>query len=229
MSADESDPRLEIECPRGTTSAMLERAEDPTGTLLVHAHGAGGNMDHRTTKLLSSLLAARGVDVLRFNFLYREEGRARPDRMPVLQETLRAVVETAERELSPGRLLLGGQSMGGRTASMMAADGFPCAGLVLFAYPLHPAGKPEKLRDEHLPRIAVPTLCLCGTRDNLCRCELMEEVVARLPETFAMHWIEGADHGFHVLKRSGRTDLEVFEEAADRVAAWATELPAIRG
>ncbi len=223
---DDPDPedRFEIECPRGTTSAVVDRAPEGDGTLFVHAHGAGGNMDHRTTRALARTLAARGLDVLRFNFLYREAGRGRPDRMPVLLETMRAVVEHASERFSPKKLLLGGQSMGGRTASMLVAEGFPCAGLLLFAYPLHPAGKPEALRDEHLPRISVPTLCLNGTRDNLCRAELMNEVVGRLEDSFQVHWLDGADHGFHVLKRSGRTDLDVLEEVGGRVAAWVAEI-----
>jgi predicted alpha/beta-hydrolase family hydrolase len=91
--------------------------------------------------------------------------------------------------------------------------------LLLFAYPLHPAGKPEKLRDAHLPRIKVPVLCVNGTRDTLCRRDLMERAVGGL-RGWEMHWLDGADHSFHVLKSSGRTDAEVLTEAGDATARW---------
>ena len=112
--------------------------------------------------------------------------------------------------------------MGGRAASMLAADGFACDGLLLLAYPLHPEGKPEQLRDAHLPSIAVPTLCLNGTRDKLCQQDLMEDVLRRVRPTFRMHWLAGADHMFHVLKSSGRTDAQVMEEVGQVAAEWAS-------
>ena len=114
--------------------------------------------------------------------------------------------------------------MGGRTATMLAADGFACDGVLLFAYPLHPAGRPEKLRDAHLPQVRQPVLCFNGTRDTLCRRDLMEDVIARLGANWNMHWLEGADHSFHVLKSSGRTDGEVHTEAADASARWFAQL-----
>ena len=111
--------------------------------------------------------------------------------------------------------------MGGRAASMLAADGFPCDGLVLLAYPLHPAGQPEKLRAAHLAGIEVPVLCLNGTRDNLCTRELMDKVVGGLSsKRWAMHWLEGADHSFHVLKSSGRSDSDVLDEIGEAYRAW---------
>jgi predicted alpha/beta-hydrolase family hydrolase len=183
--------------------------------ILVLAHGAGGHMDDRGMLALASLYGGLGFDVVRFNFPYTEKGSRRPDAMPVLQSRI-AEVATRVRNESPGRaLILGGRSMGGRAASMLVAGGFACNGLLLLAYPLHPAGKPEQLRDAHLPKIAVPTLCVNGTRDNLCRRDLMEAVVERLPRSFRMHWIEEADHGFHVRKSSGRTDDDVLREIGD--------------
>jgi predicted alpha/beta-hydrolase family hydrolase len=104
---------------------------------------------------------------------------------------------------------------------MMAADTFPMDGLLLLAYPLHPAGQPTKLRDEHLPKINVPTLCLNGTKDELCTRALMEAVLPRLQSTFTMHWLEGADHSYGVSKReTGRTNGEVMNEMGDSVADW---------
>jgi predicted alpha/beta-hydrolase family hydrolase len=110
--------------------------------------------------------------------------------------------------------------MGGRAASMLAADGFSADRLLLLAYPLHPAGKPDQLRDAHLPRIAIPTLCVNGTRDALCRPDLMEQVLTRVQPSFRMHWLEGGDHSFHVLKSSGRTDGQVMAEIGATVREW---------
>ena len=137
-------------------------------------------------------LAAAGFGVVRFNFLYREKGSRQPDPMAQLKACFAAVVSHVRAELAPRRLVIGGRSMGGRAASMLAADGFPCDGLLLLAYPLHPAGRPEKLRDAHLSQIRVPVLCFNGTRDELCRRELMEGVLAKL--SWQMHWLEGATH-----------------------------------
>ena len=141
-------------------------------------------------------LQAAGLDVRRFNFPYREQGRKIPDRMPILQSAFeRQVVRQSGQ-----KLFLGGRSMGGRVATMMAAEGFECDGLILLAYPLHPAGKPEKLRDAHLPRIRVPVLCFNGTRDALCTRELMEKALEKVAATWEMHWIEGADHSLATAK-----------------------------
>jgi predicted alpha/beta-hydrolase family hydrolase len=110
--------------------------------------------------------------------------------------------------------------MGGRAASMLAAEGFQCDGLLLLAYPLHPAGKPGKLRDAHLPQIGVPVLCFNGTRDTLCRRDLMEQALRSVRAPWEMRWIEGADHGFHVLKSSRRTDADVLEEIGGATGRW---------
>ena len=165
-------------------------------------------------------MRAHGMDVVRFNFLYKQRGSGRPDPMPKLQECISAVVDRVRSEMGVRRLIIGGRSMGGRAASMLAADGFACDGLLLLAYPLHPEGKPEQLRDAHLPRITVPTLCLSGTRDGLCRRDLMEAVLPRVGPRFRMHWLEGADHSWHVLKSSGRTDADVLEEAGRVTEEW---------
>ena len=114
--------------------------------------------------------------------------------------------------------------MGGRAASMLAAKGFKCDGLLLLAYPLHPAGRPDQLRDAHLPAIRVPVLCFNGTRDALCTPDLMKQALARVTTTWQMHWLDTADHSFHVLKKSGRTDVEVLKEVADVSAEWVAEL-----
>lgn len=173
---------------------------------------------------IAAALEALGVHVVRFNFPYRESGSGRPDAMPVLKQAIEAVVARERREGKPGRLIIGGRSMGGRAASMLAADGFPCDGVLLLAYPLHPAGKPEQLRDAHLGKITVPVLCLNGTRDALCRRDLMEATLRRLPPSFRMHWLDGADHSFHVLRSSGRNDDQVMREVTEICGAWLGEL-----
>jgi predicted alpha/beta-hydrolase family hydrolase len=144
--------------------------------------------------------------------------------MPRLLACFRAVVSRVRDELRPDLLIIGGRSMGGRAASMLAADGFDCAGLLLLAYPLHPAGQPDKLRDAHLPAIATPVLCINGTRDPLCQRDLMEAMLARVGANWSMHWLEGADHSFHVLKSSGTTDAAVMREAAQVAGAWLSTL-----
>lgn len=172
-------------------------------------------MDDRGMLGLAAALGTRGFDVVRFNFPYREQGSRRPDPMPVLMASVAAAAARARETLGPRRLIIGGRSMGGRAASLLAADGFACDGLLLLAYPLHPAGKPGRLRDAHLPRITVPVLCFNGTRDPLCRRDLMERVLGGVGANWRMHWLEGADHSFHVLKSSGRTDAQVLAEIAD--------------
>jgi predicted alpha/beta-hydrolase family hydrolase len=168
-------------------------------------------------------LEAVGFTVVRFNFPYREKGSGRPDPMSVLKATVAEAAIRARKDLAPRKLIIGGRSMGGRAASMLVADGFECDGLLLLAYPLHPAGQPEKLRDAHLAQIRVPVLCFNGTRDALCDRKLMDPIVSRL-KAWQMHWLEGADHSFHVLKSSGRTDDEVMQEVAASAQHWLTSL-----
>jgi predicted alpha/beta-hydrolase family hydrolase len=163
--------------------------------------------------------------VVRFNFLYREKGSGRPEAMPRLMDTTTAVIARIREELRPDVLIIGGRSMGGRAASMLAARGFACDGLLLLAYPLHPAGQPEKLRDAHLPDITVPVLCFNGTRDDLCRRDLMERALQTVKTDWRMLWLEGADHSFHVLKKSGRTDAQVLDDVGDTTKEWIDELP----
>ena len=193
--------------------------------MFVCAHGAGGHKDDRGMTRAAQALEAAGFAVVRFNFPYREKGSGRPDPMPVLKASIAEVVARVRQELAPRRLVIGGRSMGGRAASMLAADGFDCDGLLLLAYPLHPAGQPEKLRDAHLPRIEVPVLCINGTRDALCDQGLMAPIAGKLPR-WQMHWLEGADHSFHVLKSSGRTDAQVMEEVGQVASDWRARLDA---
>jgi predicted alpha/beta-hydrolase family hydrolase len=204
-----------------TTSVVYDQAlGGADAAVFVCAHGAGGSMADRSVAATAKALTARGIGVVRFNFLYREKKRGRPDQMPVLQDTLAAVVERTRAELRPKRLVIGGRSMGGRAASMLAAEGYSADGLLLLAYPLHPPGKPNQLRDAHLPKITMPVCCFCGTRDPFVTRELMERVLETVPAPWEMHWVDGADHSFHVLKSSGRTDAAVMDDIADMSRRW---------
>jgi len=177
-------------------------------------------MDDKGMLAVSEQLRGRGLAIVRFNFLYREKRSGGPDPMPRLKQCYTAVAEHVRNAIGPQILLLGGRSMGGRVASMLAADGFACDGLLLLAYPLHAAGQPHKLRDAHLGQIRVPVLSCSGTRDALCRCDLMEQAIAPLSDRWTMCWLDSADHGFHVLKSSGRTDVDVLVEVGEACAAW---------
>src|SRR3954470_1271707 len=189
----------------------------PARAVFVCAHGAGGHRDDRAMLATAAALGARGIEVARFNFPYRERKSRRPDAMPALRTAFEAAVTHARYDFPRHKLIIGGRSMGGRVATMMAADGFACDGLLLFAYPLHPAGKPEKLRDAHLPRIKVPVLCFNGTRDALCTRELMERALKTVTTNWQMRWIEGADHSLK--------GASVMREMADVAADWVGRLP----
>jgi len=181
-------------------------------------------MNDRGIVQTAKALQDRGLGVVRFNFLYKEKKSRRPDPMPRLKECLSAVIARARQELNPKTLIIGGRSMGGRAASMLAAEGYECDGLLLLAYPLHPPGKPDQLRDAHLPAIKVPVICFNGTRDAFSTRALMDEVLTRVTTEWEMVWIDGADHSFHVPKSSGRTDSQVIAEIGDATQAWVTRL-----
>ena len=206
------------------TSALYEPADGNQRAVFVAAHGAGGNMMDRSMAAVAATLRGHGFGVVRFNFLYKEKKSGRPDPMPKLMRTFAAVVDRTRAELGSelNRLVIGGRSMGGRAGSMLAAEGFAADGLLLLAYPLHPPGKPEQLRDAHLPRITMPVLCFSGTRDPFCTPEIMRRVLTTVRTPWEMHWLDGADHSFHVLKSSGRTDAEVLAEVGDVSDRWLT-------
>jgi predicted alpha/beta-hydrolase family hydrolase len=192
--------------------------------LFVCAHGAGGSIADRGTLASANAMRRHGMGVVRFNFLYKERKSSRPDAMPKLMETFAAVVARARDELHPKKLIIGGRSMGGRAASMLAADGFAADGLLLLAYPLHPPGQPEKLRDAHLAKISMPVLAFSGTRDPFCTRALMERALESVKAPWDMHWVETAEHSFHVLKSSGRSDADVMDDIGRISGAWVDRL-----
>lgn len=168
---------------------------------------------------LADALSAAGLVPHRFNFPYRAQGRSFPDRMPVLAESFRAEAERLVAKEKPKFLVLAGHSMGTRAALALAADGFPCRGLILFSYPLHPPGHPEKPRLDHLDGLPVPVLIVSGTKDAFCTPKLMEKVWSGAKRR-THHWIEGADHGLKVPKASGRSRADVMDEVAAVCRDW---------
>ena len=213
----------------GPVSAILRR---PPGAdrLLVLAHGAGAGMRHAFMERLAGALAGRRVATFRFQFPYTEAGRKRPDREPVLRSTVGAAVGTARGRAEGLPLFVGGKSMGGRMTSRAAAmDGLPdVQGLVFFGFPLHPPGKPSTDRADHLADVRIPMLFLQGDRDAFAELELLTPVVETLGHRATLRLISGADHGFHVPKRSGGTDTEVLAELARLTDEWSADLVAHR-
>lgn len=195
------------------------------------AHGAGSDGRAPAISAVAQRLAAAGVPSLRFDYPYRSAGRRAPDRPPVLEAATRAAARTlAERTgLPPERLVLGGRSMGGRYCSLVVGaedDPVPALGLLLLAYPLHPAGSPDVLRTAHFPRLRLPVLFVSGDRDTFARREALEETARAIPGTVTFHWLEDTDHGYRVPKRTGRTPADVLAEVADVSADWVASLPA---
>jgi predicted alpha/beta-hydrolase family hydrolase len=205
----------------GEVSGRWRRPAAPHQTAILLAHGAGTDQYHHSIVRLREGLAERGHPVLTFNYPYTESGRKRPDRPQVLLACHRAAA--AWLHVRFPTIVMAGRSMGGRMASYLAADGDPCAGLVLYSYPLHPAGKPEKLRKEHLADIDVPMQFFTGDRDALARPDLFRKWIVSLPNAIT-EVIADADHSFRVPKRSGRTQEEVIDWIVDRTANWVAGL-----
>jgi len=205
---------------RGATRAVLcSPSLDPTGIGVVLGHGAGSDLSTPLLVALTEELARRGHTTLRYDYLYRVHGKKLPEPPAVLEETTRSVVDWL-RARGVSRLFVGGKSMGGRIASLCASKGMAVDGLVLLGYPLHPAGKPDKLRDRHLPDVACPMLFVQGTRDALCDLALLRPVLRRLGDRATLHVVDGGDHSLDVPKASGRTRAEVHAEVMDLVDAW---------
>jgi len=221
IGLEQTEHEFEATTSSGTVSALLTRPPRAV-CLLVLGHGAGAGMRHAFMETLTARLADRRVATFRYHFPYMEQGRRRPDHQPILLKTVRSAVAAASA-LSDGLpLIAGGKSMGGRMTSLAAAKEALEAvrGIVFFGFPLHPIQKPGVERSEHLSDVGVPLLFLQGTRDKLARFDLIEPVCQDLAEKATLHRVEGADHGFHVLKRSGRTDDEVQDELADVARSW---------
>jgi predicted alpha/beta-hydrolase family hydrolase len=190
---------------------------------LVLAHGAGAGMEHPFMTALARDLAAHDIATLRYQFPYMERGEKRTDPPPLCHATVRAAAAAAARLLPNLALIAGGKSFGGRmTSQTQAALPLPrVRGLAFFGFPLHPPDKPSIDRGSHLARVKIPMLFLQGTRDNLADLALLRPLADRLREFATLKTLDGADHSFHVLKRSGRSDQDVQAEMLAAFMTWA--------
>ncbi len=206
----------------GEVSAVLVRPPD-AWCAFVFGHGAGAGMRHAFMETCAKRLADRGVASFRYHFPYMERGRGGPDRPPVLVETVRSAVGAATRLATGLPLFAGGKSMGGRmTSTAASASSLPgVRGLAFFGFPLHAAGRDASERGAHLRDVGLPMLFLQGTRDKLANLDLLRPLLDEVAPRPVLHVVAGADHGFHVLRRSGRTDEDVLDELCDAFAAWA--------
>jgi predicted alpha/beta-hydrolase family hydrolase len=214
--------RLTIETGKfGPVSALLSRPDRPRACY-VFAHGAGAGMTHFFMETFANGLYERGIASLRYQFPYMEKGGKRSDPPAIAQAAVRAAVDKAA-EIFPGLdLIAGGKSFGGRmTSQAQAAAPLPgVRGLAFVGFPLHPVGKASTDRADHLTRIDIPMLFLQGSRDSLAEVTLIDGVMKRLGRLATLHLVDGADHSFHVLARSGRNDAEAMNEILDAFANW---------
>ncbi len=219
---------LSIALPDGqTVTAVRTQPEGERDWLVAYAPGAGSNVHDPFGRFLARRLAEQGASTVRIQFPYMEARKRRPDPPALLEATWRAAITSLRGETS--RLIVGGRSMGGRIASQVVAAGEAVAavaavnGLALFAYPLHPPGQPDKLRDKHLARVAVPALFCSGTRDAFASPEELRVAASKVPNA-KLHLLDGADHSFAVPKASGRTKEDVWEDATQALLDWMKDL-----
>ena len=217
---------LSFAAPGGSRVSGLLLRPEGARLLYIVAHGAGAGMRHPFLESIAQRLAERSIATLRYQFPYMEQRARRPDPPAVAAATVRAAVAEAAR-LAPGlSLVAGGKSFGGRMTSTAQAED-PLSGvrgLVFLGFPLHPPGRPGDSRAEHLAQVRIPMLFLQGDRDEFADLKLLRPVVKRLGAGATLHLVQGGDHSFKVLKRSGRTDTEVMGELAGRIADWAGRL-----
>jgi predicted alpha/beta-hydrolase family hydrolase len=214
-----------------TAMAYPAEAKHRAGVTLILGHGAGAGQTSDFIVSFANGLAARGVDVITFNFLYREQGRRIPDPNDKLEACWRTVIEAVREQMKSGRdaLAIGGKSMGGRIASQVAAAGIgDLAGLVFLGYPLHPPGRPDRLRAEHLPRIRAPMLFVQGSRDAFGTPDELRPIVTSLEPPADLYVVEGGDHSFKVRKGAGVRQEDIYRAIQDNIAAWLREVVAVR-
>jgi predicted alpha/beta-hydrolase family hydrolase len=222
------ETQLKVAVPNvGEVSALWLRPANARWLLML-AHGAGAGMRHPFLARLAAELAAVDIATFRYQFPYMERHRRAPDSPAVLTSTVRAAVQAAGKTAPELPILAGGKSMGGRMTSQAAAE-YPTElekvrGLVFFGFPLHPPGRPDTKRAEHLPQVRKPMLFLQGTRDQFADLKLLRPVCADLGVMATLHEIGTADHSFHVLKSSGKNDAQIMHELAQTVQTWAQTL-----
>ena len=217
-----ADQELTVPVGKGSISALRTAPESGSGDCLIYAPGAGSNLNDGFGKYLAGRLAEAGMGCVRFQFPYMEAGRRPPDPPRVLEEAWRQVIEAVRPDVS--RVVVGGRSMGGRYASLVAAQDTVVDALALFAYPLHPPGNPERPRYGHFPDIRVPVFFCSGSRDTFGAPDELRTAAAEVSNA-SLHFLEGADHGFAVPRSSGRTRDDVWAEAGEAFLAWYSRVP----
>jgi uncharacterized protein len=222
MTANSSGSQSRVTTAAGPVSVAFDGPEDGDAVLVL-APGAGGGMDGAFMRRAARGLAAHGFQVCRFNFGYTEKGRRSPDKQPVLEETYREVVGSIRPLAGRRPLFLGGKSMGGRIASHIVAGGEQAAGLIFLGYPLHPPGRPDRIRDEHLRAIDTPMLFVEGTRDPFCPLETLERALGDIKASTSVVVIDDGDHSFKVTKASGRSTEAAWQEVIEAVSGWVRE------
>ena len=215
---------LTIPLEEGSVAGILLVPEG-AAACYVMAHGAGAGMRHAFLEATAAALAERGIATLRYQFPYMEQRRGRPDTPTVAMATVRAAIGVAGAGLPGLPLFAGGKSFGGRMTSELASrDALPgVLGLVFFGFPLHAPKQPDVKRATHLFKVPIPMLFLQGTRDDLAELGRMRSICADLGAKATLHEVEGADHSFHVLKRSGRNDAQVLDELCDTMRQWMSQ------
>ncbi len=204
-------------------SALLLVPDQPTA-LFVLAHGAGAGMHHPFMNAIANELAFLNIATFRYQFPYMEHRRGVPDKQPLLLATVAAAVKTAAESAAGLPLFAGGKSMGGRMTSLAAAQEIlpGVRGIIFVGFPLHPPKRPSIKRAEHIYRVNLPILFLQGTRDDLADLSLLRPICAELGAQATLHILDGADHSFHVLKRSGKTGSQILTALAQTIRAWTT-------
>jgi uncharacterized protein len=229
MTSETETLTVEVNEKESVTAVLYPAAKKlRAGLTALLGHGAGANQLSGFMRMFANGLAARGLDVMTFNFIYMEQGRSVPDQKPKLESCFRAVIAALakHRKLKNNRLVVGGKSMGGRIASQVVAAqkeeplALDVNGLVFLGYPLHPPGNPARLRVEHLEQIKKPMLFVQGTRDALGTPEEIQPFVKDLRPAAQIYTIEGGDHSFKAPKKFGRPQEQIYEAAMDEIARW---------
>jgi predicted alpha/beta-hydrolase family hydrolase len=222
-----TEAKITINDAESVTAILYPAAKkDRAGVTILLGHGAGADQLSGFMRMVAGGLTARGCDAMTFNFLYKEQGRSVPDPKGRLESCYRAVIDWAinNKQLKGNKLVIGGKSMGGRIASQVAAEeGNRVAGLVFLGYPLHPPGRPDKLRDEHLKEIKAPMLFCQGSRDTFGTEDEIKVIIKKHKLPAKLYVIESGDHSFKVPK-SVKPQQQVYEDVMDEVARWVREL-----
>jgi hypothetical protein len=224
--------RVEVAPPHYITAIDYPAAtRNRAGVTLILGHGAGANQTSGFMVAFAAALAERGIDVVTFNFLYTELGRRIPDPNGRLESCWRAVIEAARGRITSGdKLAIGGKSMGGRIASRVAAGGAgDLAGLVFLGYPLHPPGRPDRLRSAHLHDVKAPMLFVQGSRDTFATPAELQPIINQLEPAAALFVVESGDHSFKVPKSAGINQQDVYRAIQDRIETWVRTVVASRG